>query len=124
MLSSAVHDVSVAMQGSRDRKSLAALSMLLEHGARPDPEDLVLLSCTAESESLEACLAQAVSAAGNSFIPSLNISFGLDLAIGMAPDMERKVLIQLRHGINRLLAETLRWLPQTVRDLPGGHGCV
>lgn len=94
--------------------------MLLEHGARPDPEDLVLLSCTAESESLEACLAQAVSAAGNSFIPSLNISFGLDLAIGMAPDMERKVLIQLRHGINRLLAETLRWLPQTVRDLPGG----
>lgn len=119
VFSSAVHDISVAIRGARDRKSLA-LSMLLQHGARPDPEDLVLLSCTVESESLEDCFVQAVSAAGNPFIPSLNISFGLDVAIGMAPDMERKVLIQLRHGINRLLAETLRWLPQTVRDLPGG----
>lgn len=118
--SSAFHDVAVGVQGFRDRKSLASLSMLLEHGAKPDPEDLVLLSRTVESESLEECFVRAVSAAGNAFIPSLNISFGLDHAIRMARDMERRVLIQLRHGVNRLLAETLRWLPQTVRDLPGG----
>lgn len=120
MYSSAFHDVAVGMQGLRDRKTLAALSMLLEYGAKPDPKDLVLLSRTAESESLEACFVQAVSAAGNPFIPSLNISFGLDLAVSIAPDMERRVLIQLRRGVNRLLAETLRWMPQTVRDLPGG----
>lgn len=120
MYTSAFHDISVGMQGRRDRKSLAALSMLLEHGARPDAEDLVLLACTVESESLEDCFVQAVSAADNPFIPSLNISFGLDWAVGMAREMERKVLTQLRHGVNRLLAETLRWLPQTVGDLPGG----
>ena len=108
------------MQGLRDRKSLAALSMLLEYGAKPDPKDLVLLARTVESESREACFVEAVSAAANPFIPSLNISFGLDWAIGMAPDMERRVLSQLRIGVNRLLAETLQWLPQTVRHLPGG----
>ncbi|CBJ49208.1 Transient Receptor Potential Channel [Ectocarpus siliculosus] len=100
---------------------LRGLSMLLQHGTKPHPTDLVILCRAIDYEELDECLFQAVASAKNSFIPSLNLSFAFRDAIrSAASERDRRVLARLQHDVDSILTETLNRLPQSVCGLSGG----
>ncbi|CAM9154443.1 unnamed protein product, partial [Hapterophycus canaliculatus] len=101
-------------------ESLAALTMLLQHGARPLAKDLIFLARVVSTERLEECFSHAVASAKNCFIPSLHLTFLLQDAIAEAPERDRRVLTVLQQGVDTLLRAILKCLPQKVACVSGG----
>lgn len=99
---------------------MAALSMLLQHGAKPSPKDLILLISLTDSEKLEECFFDAIACAQNSFVPFLNLSLAFEGAIGEATEKYRRVLARLQRALDAILSDTLKSLPQSVSGLNGG----
>ncbi|CAM9739915.1 unnamed protein product [Ectocarpus sp. 4 AP-2014] len=123
LLAEAFNVATTEAQGLRHtiEDPLRGLSMLLQHGTKPYPADLVILCRAIDYEELDECLFQAVASANNSFIPSLNLSFAFRDAIrSAANERDRRVLARLQHDVDSILTETLNRLPQTVCSLSGG----
>lgn len=120
MMTAAFHSVAREIRGAEDVRLLEALSVILQHGSKPDPEDLIFLCRVVDVEKLDDCFFRGVSSASNSFIPALNVSSALDAAIGEAREMERKKLVRLLIEGDKVLCEILRWLPQKVYGFSGG----
>lgn len=92
LLSSAFHHTALETRSARDCElALLALSVLLQHGAKPHHEDLTLLAHVVSMEKLDECFFRALSSAKNSFIAGSNISFALDDAMEVAQEAERKL---------------------------------
>lgn len=109
-----------AGSGNATDDSMAALSILLQHGAKPSPKDLNFLVSSIDSEKLEDCFFDAIACAQNSFVPFLNVSLALEGAIGEATEKYRRVLARLQREMDAILSDTLKSLPQSVSGLTGG----
>ena len=107
VISSALHTAITDAPG--DVRSLLAISVLLQHGAKPSSEDIIFLVRIVDTEKLDDCFFRAMESAGNSFVPGLNLALAIDSAVDEAQPMERNKLRYLRNKIDKVLIEVLRY---------------
>ena len=108
VLSSALHTLTTDASG--DVRSLLAISVLLQHGAKPYSEDIIFLVRIVDIEKLDDCFFRAMKSAKNSFVPGLNLALAIDSAVDEAQPMERNKLRYLRNKIDEVLIEVLRYV--------------
>lgn len=121
VLAEAFHVASIEVESRNATDGpMVAMSMLLQHGSKPNPRDLILLCRSTDSAKLEDMFFDAVASAQNSFIPFLNLSLAFEGAIGEATERDRRMLARLQREMDAVLAETLKSLPQRVSELTGG----
>lgn len=96
---------------------LKLLSSLMACSARASPSHLKKLAIAhARGETFKDCCLDAVTSAGNPFIPGLALSIRLAEAAEKANEGERRAITDIQESVNNLLLEILERLPRSVRS--------
>lgn len=100
---------------------LEDVAIFLEYGAVPGKHAFRKLVKSFEDDParLKDCFRDAVSSAGNPFIPGMTLSVSLADAALMLVEGDRRVILSLQRAVDDLLLEILERLPQTVGGLQG-----